>query len=742
MYHRALQQNIPVARMPSAMPCSTARVRQRARVGGVRLAATFFCVLLGYAGLSARLAVAQQVAEPLHPPIPLLDEDGAPVVDSGRPVSTMQSCGQCHDTMHIAEHCYHATLGLEQRGQVGDFPDQHPWDYAPGGAGRWNPLLYRFLTPPGDEDLDLGLADWIRNYGWRHVGGGPAVTGFGTARLDAGEPPRAGAVDSQTHVLDPQTWEPVRWDWRTSGVVELDCFLCHLKQPDNQARIAQLQEGRFAWANTAILQQSGVVAPEGVSWRYAAEQFDDDGSVSAETLGLTIPSAENCGQCHGQVHVGDDPLVLELSLRQWSLATKGQVFSAQRISESGANIQGKEKLSRPWDVHAMALMECRSCHFSLDNPALQLSTEATSPDHLRFDPRRLPIGEYLVKPSHDFAKGATAQGHVADYLAGTMRTCRDCHDAESTHGWLPYQRVHFNRLECEACHVPRSEAPALEAVDWTLIDPAGEPRTQWRGVEGEPHDPVALVTGFTPPLLPRKGRDGRVRLAPYNLVAAWYWVTNGEVRRPVQLADLQSALLEEGGYHPDVLAALDSDNDGRLNDHERVLDSEEKVAAVRARLEAVGVEHPRLAGELLPFGMHHSVSPAKHAVRDCDTCHARNSRLGEPISLGLAPLVEEQPGPPGDAHLAATGELRRAGNGRLVLDPRPAAAGYYVLGHDRAQPVNLLGFLAVLAVCGAVAVHAGLRIRSAMRSVSGGANRSATAGASHDSDDSAEEHRS
>ena len=35
------------------------------------------------------------------------------------------------------------------------------------------------------------------------------------------------------------------------------------------------------------------------------------------------------------------------------------------------------------------------------------------PDYLTYDPRRQNIGEYLYRPSHQFAKGDTAQHTVA-----------------------------------------------------------------------------------------------------------------------------------------------------------------------------------------------------------------------------------------------------------------------------------------------------------------------------------------
>ena len=37
---------------------------------------------------------------------------------------------------------------------------------------------------------------------------------------------------------------------QASGVVEMNCFLCHADRPDNDARVEELRAGRFAWAAT------------------------------------------------------------------------------------------------------------------------------------------------------------------------------------------------------------------------------------------------------------------------------------------------------------------------------------------------------------------------------------------------------------------------------------------------------------------------------------------------------------
>lgn len=648
----------------------------------------------------------------LHPPVYLLDRDGKNVRDSGKPISTMKSCAGCHNTEYIATHNYHAAIGHDDRRATGVTAGRRAWDYSPGPFGRWNPLVYRYLSPPGHPKLDLGIAEWLQRYAQRHVGGGPAVTGHGSRPLDA----RAAGdgIHPDTFSLD-QNGRPRPWNWKASGTVELNCFLCHTDSPDNQARLAELERGRFEWANTATLDGRQIVEETPEGWFYRPGAFRSDGTVDASRLGLRAAKAENCGLCHGQVHFGSEPLELDLSLRHWSTATKGQVFSPQRISESALNIEDKPEQARAWDVHAERLLDCTSCHFSLNHPADYSPVSYKRLAHLEFDPRRLTISEYLYRPSHQLAKGHTAQGTVARHLDGTMRGCADCHEARTTHAWLPYIDAHLNRLSCEACHAAEVHAPAIRQADWTLLLPPGEPRIEWRGLDGRSQDPAALVTGFRPVLLPRQDLDGRQRLVPHNLVTSWYWVENGPNPRPVRLVDLKAALLAGNRYHPELVAALDADRDSLVSSAEARLDTPEKVEAARRRLLAVGVQDPQIRAEVQPYGIHHGVGPAATATRQCETCHAADSRLGEPLLLASAVPGGVMPELVDPSVVRLAGELRIAAGGQLSYVPSTREASLYVVGHDRWPWVNWLGGIVLAGVLSGVAVHSVLRILAARR---------------------------
>jgi len=633
-------------------------------------------------------------ASPFHPQFAFLDEQGQSVLDSNQPISTMQTCGQCHDTAFIASHSFHADLGLSDFGKTEN--NAHAWDQSNGLFGKWNPLTYRFLSAAGDERMDLGTSDWITTFADRIVGGGPAVLSRDGQTLPASDP------------------NPEGWDWRQSGVLEMNCFLCHLSNPNGSERLEVIKAGKYKWASTATLAGTALVerSGDGYTWNRAA--FSEDGEVLSELIPIQDPTNENCAQCHGVVHTSQEPLVLTgCDLTNWQTATTGQVISPQKISNSGMNLSGKETLSRSFDVHAERGLNCTDCHYSLNNPVYYQS--GTSPNHLQFDPRRLEIGEYLKKPDHNFARGQSAQSTIAPELKGTMRRCESCHNAQQTHDWLPYVDRHMDELACESCHIPQMVAPAVQSVDWTILDNESQPLSVCRGVKGNTGTLNDLVTGFTPVLMPRQNIDGKVTLAPYNLVSVWYWVydsNNGP--RPVRLVDLQAAYFAGDSYAPEILQALDIDRNGNLSGSELSLDTSEKQAVVARRLATLGLENPRIEAEVQPYSINHNIAGSDWAIKDCKACHAEDSRLAQPIKLAGAIPGGVWPEFVKDTNTLESGNLYTE-NGALYYRPATSDQKRYVFGHDRVPWVDWLGALFFVGTLGAVSVHGGLRFFTAMK---------------------------
>jgi hypothetical protein len=461
------------------------------------------------------------------------------------------------------------------------------------------------------------------------------------------------------------------------------------------------------------LSGSGLVERTEEGWRWNRAAFAPDGTVDARRLRITDPHAANCGQCHGLVHEGREPVTARWgTLDQWSTETKGQIFSAQHIRHSSLNLAGKEDLGRPWDIHAERLFRCSYCHHSLNHPGYYKEFEETKPAHLRFDARRLETGRYLKRPNHHLAKGRSVQGTVMAVLDDTMRRCEDCHDAERGHAFLPYKRRHLNAMLCESCHVPDVPVPARRETDWTVLTPERGPRITHRGAEGPVNDPATLLTGFRPVLLPRAEADGSTRLTPMNLLASWFWVT-GPPERPVRLADLERAFFtEEGPYHPEIVRALDADGDGGLSPEERLLDHPAEVEAVRRRLEAVGVPNASIRGEIQPIGIHHGTVAGAWAVRECGECHGPDGRLDETFEIARFAPAGVEATIVGDAGVRLSGEIERKADGSLVLRPEVER---YVPGLSRIVWIDGIGLLAVLAAIGGAAAHGILRVRSRRR---------------------------
>jgi thiosulfate reductase cytochrome b subunit len=669
---------------------------------------------IGTALASTTPAPAQQ-ASPLHPDFALLDQNGENVLTSGKAVSTMQTCGQCHDTQFIQSHAFHSDLGLS------DYQTTTAFNASSGTFGKWDPLTYRYLSQPGDERLDLSMAEWLMLNGNRVVGGGPATTARSGQPLES-LPPNPKNYD--TAILN-KNGAVEAWDWSASGTMEMNCFLCHIETPNNEARTAFIRSGSFGSANTGTLLGLGVVDYDGSSgaWTWNPAAFNPNGEVKASVLRIQDPTNANCAACHGEVHNSPEPLTYTAcDLNYPQTATTGQVFSAQRIKDSGVNLSGKNTLNRSWDIHAERQLQCTDCHYALNNPAHATEAQGNNPKHLMYDPRTLEIGEYLQRPDHNFARGQSAQFNVAPELKGTMRRCDSCHDANQGHAdWLPYVEAHMAAVACETCHIPKMYAPAIQSYDWTVLTPNGEPLKTCRGVEGEPNQVTSLVSGYQPVLLNRRNIDDKLLLAPYNLITTYYWVyddVNGN-QRPVRLLDLETVYFTNGQYAADILSAFDADNNGSLSNSELVIDTPAKEQVIQDKLAALGLNNPRIEGIVQPYSINHNVTRGENALNDCKACHNENSRIFQPIKLSNYAPNGKLPVFDANNNVLASGAIVSGDDGAVYYNPIPANDGMYVFGSSRVRWIDWLGALIFAGSLLGVLGHGTLRYISARKQPQG-----------------------
>jgi len=634
-----------------------------------RLRSTF----LGGVGVLAVFIAQTASANGMHPDVPLLDSNGNPVIESGLPMSTMQSCGgDCHDTPYIMHGSDHADAGASSLGQ-GDIT--HDWQRGPGYFGGWDPLAYDLDGLEESQDRDgMDLEAWLKRYGARHVGGGPVA-----------------------------------------ALVEMDCLLCHTSI-DQSSRGAALEAGDFAWANSAPLSTLDVLTFENGQWQWNAAKFQVNGALSANLFEIRKPGDENCAQCHG---IADNDLEAPLTItadsyKRHNTERTGQLISPQKLLNSGLNISGKEDLNYPFDVHSDRVVGCVNCHYSLNNPVYFRQREESRPVHLDFDPRRMSSADYLQRPLHQFAKGKSTLGLAAEATENSLRRCESCHDASKVHDWLPYKQRHFTSLACESCHVPKLFGPGLQAIDWTMLDHDAQPLKQYRNVDADPADTGSLIEGFNPLILPRANAEGDFRLAPYNLVSTWYWQA-GTPSRPVSRTRLEQALFKNGDYHPDLISALDSNGDGGLAGSELRLDNEAAVAAVKQRLQASGLSDLQIHAEITPFSISHNVVNGQRATRECTACHGGDSILETGFVLSDYQPGDIQPQLVAYAGVDLSGLVSTGSGGGAKFVADSHQAGFYVFGLHGKKWADLAGLAMFLGVLLGVSGHAIARYVSSRR---------------------------
>jgi len=649
-----------------------------------------------------------------HPAIPLRDEAGRNVLESGKPISTRRSCGgDCHDYDFISNSFHFQQGKAEMDRSLLSSHGVPAFNSSPGMFGKFSIIPNRQLTH-GDitdpSDADMSQPEWLTKCGGCHTGGGISEYDLrGRHFLTSGARP-TGPLDPSYSVRDRERGEVVAWDWEKSGIAEADCFLCHVPNANRAARKKETGRGNFRWANDATLADTGIVSGnDNDTFTYNRAAFNRDGTVKPEALNISDPTLENCAMCHGftaRNTTNIQPIQHADIMR--GTEKSGWIYNGASISDTvSPKIAGKERMKFPWDAHAAKGLICIDCHFSPNNPGRMLQEDLRK--NVRFKPLNADIAVYLKRPDHNFARGNIPPETVNLTRHNTMRGCSDCHDAEKGHAFLPYKSRHFQALACQTCHIPAVHFWAYRSDDWGFLMDTGTSRVTFRGIDGSIVDPESEVTGYLPAYIPTTNGNNRLQIRPTNLITGVYWFDKVK-GRPVFTWQVQAALFEERPaegewkYRPEIIKAF-ADKDGIIDLPQAVYDTPEKIALVKGLLQQYAhVSQPELRIEVVPWSMTHGIAGKGQAVKECTACHSQHSMLHRPLDLntflprGIPVIYRGQ----------KMNVINFEGN-EPTFDNRSLLERFYIIGNNRQPWVEWFGWVSVAAAALLSLLHGTLR---------------------------------
>jgi hypothetical protein len=367
------------------------------------------------------------------PPFYLLTQEGDTINpltgrNADRPYSPKKTCGACHDYELITQG-FHFQQGLDEMYSPENRDERSRWAISPGNyGGNWcSPSpLYNYLSPKtntGAVEMDMTSFTFVVSCGVCHPGGGPLEYDRERQRYDeVMREGRHGFIAGGTNGYDGDYFQA---RWGESGVIEADCFICHLPGYDNEERVRQIGKLNFQWAASSgagLARVEGAVA-EGTPVRMAYDpgRFNPNGTIEPHIV--REPRNEACLFCHAK----------------------------PGYKKRGANF------SERTDVHLQAGLKCVDCH-----PAGMQAVD----DRIR------------GKEMHQFGKGDDPGGHVRDDLDNTMRNCADCHSSGylgapvAQHAWLP--PLHLETMACQTCHIPERTVKSVHHVASDVFNPGAK----------------------------------------------------------------------------------------------------------------------------------------------------------------------------------------------------------------------------------------------------------------------------
>jgi len=351
-----------------------------------------------------------------HPAITLYDKNFDtinPVTgeNADKPFSTENTCGSCHDYETITSG-YHFQMGWNKVSDEFGVKQKRPWSLSPGFMGKWYPYAFRQLAKKKNaspDEIDMTVYEFV---GFSHTGLDQPSCGACHPGGGGLEHDRDGNRYDDHLRENPKLRESLDGDyykshWDASGVVEADCFLCHLAKYNFNERVSQLEMGNYQWAVAAAtglgIVEGAVKDGEKPKIIYNRRFFNEDGTYTPPVT--RQPPSQNCLFCHSTSDVKKRGL-------SWN------------------DIQNP-------DIHSQRGLECVACHSAgLD---------------------------------HQIAKGDEDLTTVASELDNSMKDCEGCHSIGYMAATIPAHRSvrpsHLKTIACEFCHVPRLNRAAAAGFE-------------------------------------------------------------------------------------------------------------------------------------------------------------------------------------------------------------------------------------------------------------------------------------
>ncbi|BCX81495.1 hypothetical protein MIT9_P1073 [Methylomarinovum caldicuralii] len=412
---------------------------------------------LGFGPAQAKVNWIEKPVE--HPAIPLLDENGRHVLESGMPYSPRKSCAGsgCHDYDKITS-AYHFEMGRDEaRDDFGKFSSFLGAKslVSPGWFGGFNCMggsIPTFLA-----NKKNGYKEMIRDYGAAgfincsscHVGGGFGEKDREGIRYTDRDPNTIPLWDGDyynrgTDENNQKTDKSVvaKWDWHKSGLLEADCMWCHMSPdevnlPDERmslrrgiigayrnARREFISGGWFryaantAWEFVPTVDGKQILTIER-DWREGGESydlktgedgnpvihwnpeaFDENGRVHVKML--RFPESDNCMSCHltsnsrrGFYGYGDNA--------RMELGEDGTL-----VEDYQDDVHKGKDLAKYWHGESRIMDNCNVCH---SRAYLKTRHENVNLDQ-----------------DHNFMKGNSDMDIRNDLdFSADLRTCEYCH---------------------------------------------------------------------------------------------------------------------------------------------------------------------------------------------------------------------------------------------------------------------------------------------------------------------------